>query len=140
MTWLIVHATATWFMVGLIWTIQSVHYPLFARVGAGNLVGYENEHTERMVRLLAIPAAVEISTGAALVWTRPAGVGVWLVLVAGALLVAIWTATAFVQVPLHRRLGEQPDAAVVAQLVSSNWLRTGLWTVRGVLVAVMLAL
>lgn len=140
MTWLIVHAAATWFMVGLIWTIQSVHYPLFARVGAGDLIGYESEHTERMVRLLAIPAGVEISTGAALVWTRPAGVGLWLVLVAGALLVAIWTATAFVQVPLHRRLGDQPDASVVVQLVRSNWLRTGLWTVRAVLVAVMLAL
>ena len=140
MTWLIIHATATWFMVGLIWTIQSVHYPLFARVGAGELIDYEKEHAERMVRLLAIPAVVEISTGAALVWTRPAEVGLWLVLATGALLVAIWTATAFVQVPLHRRLGGQPDTTAVAQLVRSNRLRTGLWTIRGVLVAVMLAL
>lgn len=139
MTWLIVHAAATWFMVGLIWTIQSVHYPLFARVGAADLTGYENEHTFRMLRLLAVPAGVEIATGAALVWTRPPGVGLVPVLIAGVFLVVIWTITAFVQVPLHRRLGDQPDHSVVSQLVRSNWLRTGLWTVRGMLVTGMLA-
>jgi hypothetical protein len=139
MTWLTIHAAATWFMVGLIWTIQSVHYPLFARVGGAELISYENEHTTRILRLLAIPAGLEISTGAVLVWIRPAGVGLWLVLVAGALLVAIWTTTAFVQVPLHRRLGDQPDGTVVQRLVRSNWLRTGLWTVRGMLVIVMVS-
>ena len=140
MTWLIAHAAATLFMVGLIWTIQSVHYPLFARVGAADLISYENEHTLRMVRLLAIPAGLEISTGAALMWARPSGVGLWLVLLAGALLVAIWTSTVFVQVPLHRRLADQPDGSVVVQLVRSTWLRTALWTGRGVLVVVMLGL
>lgn len=138
MTWLIIHAAATWFMVGLIWTIQSVHYPLFARVGGADLIAYENEHATRMLRLLAVPAGLEISTGAVLVWIRPAGVGLWLVLVSGVLLVAIWTITAFVQVPLHRRLGDQPDGSVVQLLVRSNWLRTGLWTVRGMLVGAML--
>ena len=28
------HAAATWALVGLIWTVQVVHYPLFALVGA----------------------------------------------------------------------------------------------------------
>lgn len=138
MTWLIVHAAATWFMVGLIWTIQSVHYPLFVRVDAADLAGYENEHTTRMGRLLAIPAGLEVLTGAVLVWTRPDGVGLWLVLVAGALLVATWTTTVLVQVPLHRRLSDQPDTSLVVKLVRGNWIRTGLWTARGVLVAVML--
>lgn len=138
MTWLIVHAASTWFMVGLIWTIQTVHYPLFARVGHAAFVRYEYEHTTRMGKLLALPAVVEIVTGAALVWTRPGEVGLWLVMVAGALLVAIWVVTALVQVPLHRRLGNGRDDAAIRQLVRRNWLRTGLWTARGVLVTAML--
>ncbi|MDR9451928.1 MAG: hypothetical protein RI637_11990 [Acidimicrobiia bacterium] len=138
MTWLIVHAAATWFMVGLIWTIQTVHYPLFARVGAADFVGYENEHTTRMARLLAVPAGVEIVTGAALVWTRPGEVSLWLVMVAGALLVAIWVTTALVQVPLHRRLSDEGRGTSLEQLVQSNWFRTGLWTARGMLVTAML--
>lgn len=140
MTWLIVHAAATWFMVGLIWTIQTVHYPLFARVGAADFVGYEKEHTTRMARLLAVPAGVEIVTGATLVWTRPGEVGLWLVMVAGALLVAIWVTTALVQVPLHRRLGDERDGTSLGHLVLSNWSRTGLWTARGILVTAMLLL
>jgi len=138
MTWLIVHAASTWFMVGLIWTIQTVHYPLFTRVGDAAFVRYEHEHTTRMGKLLALPAGVEIVTGAALVWTRPGEVGLWLVMVAGALLVAIWVVTALVQVPLHRRLGNGRDDVAIQRLVRRNRLRTGLWTARGVLVTAML--
>ena len=30
MTWLLLNLIVTWYMVGLIWLIQVVHYPLFA--------------------------------------------------------------------------------------------------------------
>ena len=68
---LILHAAATWFMVGLIWTIQSGHYPLVARVGERSFSAYEAEHTSRMARLLAVPAGIEVITGAGLLWFRP---------------------------------------------------------------------
>ena len=32
---LLLHAGATFFMCGLIWFVQIVHYPLFAQVGSG---------------------------------------------------------------------------------------------------------
>lgn len=34
---LLVHAAATWAMVGLVWFVQVVHYPLFAQVGGMSL-------------------------------------------------------------------------------------------------------
>jgi hypothetical protein len=40
-----VHLAATAAMVGLIWFVQVVHYPLFASVGADEFVAYENAHT-----------------------------------------------------------------------------------------------
>jgi len=139
MTLLLVHAAVTWFMVGLIWTIQLVHYPLFSRVGESEFAGYENEHTRRMGRLLVVPAGAEVVTGAALVWGRPPEVGLLAVLIAGALLVAIWIITAIVHVPLHSRLERGYSAVAAARLVAANWLRTGLWTARGVAVALMVA-
>lgn len=135
---LVVHAAATWFMVGLIWTIQSVHYPLFSRVGDEGFASYEAEHATRMVRLLAFPAAVEVVTGAALVWWRPSGVGLPIVLISGSLLAAVWITTALVQVAQHRRLHEGKDQQSIDRLVRTNRVRTALWTVRGVLVAAML--
>ena len=140
MTVLIVHVVATWFMVGLIWTVQLVHYPLFSSVGSGAFDEYEARHTRRMGALLAFPAPLEIITGAALAWSRPPGIPLWLVLGAGAVLAAIWIMTAVVQAPLHVRLSRSHDAADIRLLVRSNWWRTGLWTVRGAAIATMLAL
>jgi hypothetical protein len=134
---LAVHAATTWFMVGLIWTIQLVHYPLFDRVGEDAFARYEAEHVRRMGRLLAVPAPIEVVTAAALVIGRPPGVGLGLVLVAGAVLAAVWITTALVQVPLHDRLAAGPSSAATRRLVTSNRMRTAGWTLRGALVGVM---
>ena len=37
MALLLVHLAATWFLAGLIWVIQLVHYPLFAAVERADL-------------------------------------------------------------------------------------------------------
>lgn len=137
MTLLVVHAAATWFMAGLIWVIQVVHYPLFRRVGREEFVAYERDHTGRMGRVLAVPAITEIVTGAALVFVRPEGVPLGPVLAAGAVLAAIWVMTGLVQAPLHGRLSAGHDPALIDRLVGSNWWRTAGWTLRGVLVVVM---
>lgn len=138
MTLLVVHAAATWFMVGLIWVIQIVHYPLFRHVGEGSFVGFEREHTRRMGAVLAVPAITEIVTAAALVFVRPDDLPLWMVLVAGAVLAAIWIMTGLVQAPLHGRLSGGYSAELIDRLVSSNWWRTIAWSIRGVLVALML--
>ena len=35
---LLIHTAATWYLVGLVWFVQVVHYPLFSRVG-GRVIG-----------------------------------------------------------------------------------------------------
>jgi len=135
---LAIHAVATWFMVGLIWMVQTVHYPLFLRVTDPGFVAYEQGHTRRMGSLLAVPATVEVATAAALVWFRPDGVELGVILAAGALLAAIWVMTAVVQAPLHVRLSAGYQAQLIRRLVASNWWRTAFWSVRGALVASML--
>jgi hypothetical protein len=131
------HLAATWFMVGLIWVIQIVHYPLFAAVDSGSFVTYERSHTTRMGRLLAIPALTEIVTAALLALDPPEGVAAWSAWLAGSLLAAIWVVTLLVQVPLHKRLSTGSDPESLRRLVRSNWARTVLWTFRGVLAAAL---
>ena len=134
---LLAHAAATWFMVGLIWFIQVVHYPLFSSVGDDRFDDYHRQHSRRLSLLLGVVAVVEVVTAAALLWALPDSRA--LVLVAGALLAMIWIITATVQVPQHARL-RPGDHAGVARLVAGNWVRTALWTVRGLLVMWMLTL
>ena len=135
---LVVHAAATWGMVGLIWFVQVVHYPLFRSVGGAAFTGYEAEHQRRTTLVVMVVMPVELVTGLALLWVRPLGVDTAIVLAATALLGVVWISTALWQAPLHGRLGAGYDERLVGMLVASNWLRTVAWSVRGVLVAVML--
>lgn len=137
---LLTHAGATLGMVGLIWTVQVVHYPLFDGVGADAFPSYEARHSSAIGRLLILPAGLEVITAATLVVVRPPGVPMWLVLGAGAVLAGIWIMTALVQAPAHGLLSDGFDAAVHRRLVDSNWWRTIGWSVRGVAALAMVGL
>lgn len=126
-------------MVGLIWTIQLVHYPLFSRIEPGRFAAYEAGHTNRMGRLLALPATTEVVTGALLVWHRPPTVPLWLVILAGGILALTWIVTLLVQVPIHAKLAGGFDAATISRLIRLNWVRTAAWTLRGLLMLTMVA-
>ena len=82
---LLSHLIATVFMVGVIWTVQIVHYPLFGLVGE-RFIDYQAAHSTRVSTLIALPWAVQGLTGLALVARRPAGVPLWSVLADLALL------------------------------------------------------
>ena len=135
MTILLVNLLSTWFLVGLIWTIQVVHYPLFAAVGADRFVAYENAHARLITFVVGPVMLVEAATTVLLVVARPPSVPAWIVWAGLGLLAVIWLSTAFVQVPAHGRLAEGFDEVVHQRLVSSNWIRTIAWSARGGLLA-----
>ncbi|MGI9470789.1 MAG: hypothetical protein ACR2NZ_04615, partial [Rubripirellula sp.] len=55
----------------------------------------------------------------------------WAAITGLVLIVLIWLSTAFLQVPCHQQLSNGFDEAAYRRLVSSNWIRTALWTARG---------
>lgn len=135
---LIVHAFVTLALVGLIWTIQIVHYPLFARVGRAEFIVYEAEHARRMMMLVGPLMVVEAALAMALfVWPTP-GRSASLTWIGLALVVVLWTFTFLVSVPCHNRLARGFDAPTHRRLVRTNWIRTAAWTVRGVIAFAML--
>lgn len=136
---LLLHVAATWFMVGLIWLIQQVHYPLFASVGAEHFRDYEVAHTRRITPVVGVAMLTEAATGAALVFTPVGAAHPYVLGGSLALLALIWLSTAFLQVPMHTQLSAGFDAASHRFLVRSNWLRTVAWSARGVLVLYLLS-
>ena len=128
------HVASTLTLVGLIWFVQVVHYPLMARVGIGNFPTYEKEHQRLTTWVVGPFMLVELLTAGGLLWIRPAAIHFWMVLAGSLLLALIWGMTFLVQLPQHLRLsvGYQPD--VLRCLVAGNWWRTALWTTRGLLV------
>ena len=128
------HLLATLAMLGVIWTVQVVHYPLFAGVGEAGWAAYEAAHQSRITAVVGPLMVLELATAVWLVLDRPAALPAWAVVAGAALVGVIWASTAFVQVPLHAALGGAFDGDAHARLVATNWVRTAAWTARGALV------
>ncbi len=131
---LLAHLASTFYMVGLIWFVQVVHYPLFGSVGHKEFPDYERSHTALTTWVVGPGMFVEGVTAAILLWLCPAGVyqiGLWFGVF---LLAVIWLSTALIQVPCHTRLSSEFDLTTHQRLVRTNWLRTIAWSLRGILV------
>ena len=135
MEWLLpVHYAVTWALVGLIWTIQMVHYPLFAQVGPEHFVAYHRRHTREITLVVGPLMLAELVTAALLV--LEGNRDPWL-LASLPLLALIWISTGFVQIPLHNTLANGFDAKAHHRLVTSNWWRTAAWSARGICIMMM---
>jgi len=137
--WLVANLAGTAIMVGFIWTIQLLSYPMMAAVPADGFDAYEAAHTRRVTVLLATIAPLEVVAAAGVVLFAD-DVPVWLSVGAGALLVAIWLSTALFFAPLHMRLGDGFDPVLHRRLVTTNWQRTIAWTARGAAAVAMIAI
>lgn len=135
-TLLLVHLVATAFMTGLIWYVQVVHYPLMAGWPHDDFGRWEASHRERTAAVVIPAMLVEGATAAWLGIRPPRRVSPWLFAAGAAALVCIWASTFFLQVPAHGMLTLGWDADVHARLVATNWIRTALWSMRLVLIAI----
>ena len=118
----------------MIWTIQIVHYPLFAAVGKG-FRAYHELHMRRITWVVGPLMLVELGSALVLWSNPPAGTSgrLWL---AGLLLLAVvWIETGLFAVPQHGRLEGGFEAGTHRSLMAGNLVRTLAWTARGALVA-----
>jgi hypothetical protein len=133
MAWLVpaLHLAATWFMCGVIWFVQVVHYPLFGSVTAEAFAAYERRNT-RLTTLVVGPVMVVEALSALALTVGPLARGGAAPVVGLALLAGIWLSTFLLQVPAHAVLERGFDARAHRRLVRTNWIRTAAWTARGV--------
>ncbi len=132
---LAVHLAVTWFMTGVIWFVQLVHYPLFAAAAGPSFAAYHRRHLALVTWVVAPAMLVELATGLLLAWAPPPGLSPWTPTAGLALLAIIWLSTALVQVPCHDRLRSGFDAAKHRRLVTSNWIRTASWSARALMLS-----
>ena len=131
---IVVHAAASMFMVGLIWTIHYVHYPLFAYVGESTYASFQAVHVERIGRLLFVPWLTEgfsligIVALAFLGGRRTLRVPA---VINGAAMAIVLVMSGFWSAPAHGKLAEGFDKAVHDELMTVNLIRTLAWTVCG---------
>jgi hypothetical protein len=136
---LLLHVASTGMMIGVIWFVQIVHYPMFSLVGRAGFAAYEAAHSRLTTVVVAPPMLVELATGAYLALRAPPGMPPAALWAGLALIAVIWLSTWLLQVPKHRALEAGFDPAAHRALVGTNWIRTVAWTARGILLLVLLA-
>lgn len=125
---LVALVASTWWLCGMIWMVQLVHYPLFSSVGEDGFAAYEAAHSTRISWLLVGPWAIQGIATAWVLLAPPAGVPRWLAVLGAVLAATTVIVTVLVSVPQHEALSDGFDAAAHARLVSTNWWRTLAWT------------
>jgi len=131
-------AASTWFMTGVIWFVQIVHYPLFAKVGTNTFQEYQNKNVRLTGSVVAPPMVLEafLSLWAAMFNNFQSSSLLWINF---ALVFMIWVLTALFSVPCHDRLRLSGfDESVHKRLVVFNWSRTLLWSLCSIIMTAFL--
>ncbi len=128
----IVHLAATWFLVGLIWTIHFVHYPSFASIDEGKYQEFQQRHMGAMGVLVGPPWLTEGLCVLAVFALAPTP-GLRIAATIGGLLeVAVIAVTIVSAIPAHDRLTNGFNVDAHRSLMRGDRLRTVAWTGRAV--------
>ncbi|WP_145216034.1 hypothetical protein [Gimesia alba] len=137
-TLFLLQLVSTFYMVGLIWFVQIVHYPLFALVGRPGFTRYQQAHQIRTTYAVGPMMLTEAATTVAIVYWPPPGMGPAFTWTGVGLLFIVWISTAVLQVPRHHVLAARFSPRHIRGLVFSNQVRTFAWTCRGLLLLIYL--
>lgn len=128
---LIINLFSSFFLCGLIWVVQLVHYPSFHGFDKVDYHKWMNFHISG-ISVIVVPLMLT-ELGSSLLLTfidapfpviQQTGLGI---------VILIWLITFIVQVPLHEKLTGGYDKEVVDKLIRSNWWRTLLWSLKSAL-------
>ena len=125
-------------MIGFIWLVQIVNYPLFTFVDKRDYVSFQKAHMLRIGMLVIPVMIIELITGILLVYLSSDyfNISIW----NAVLLAIIWIVTFGVFTFIHGSLRRGYDGILIQKLVLLNWIRTGLWSFRSVLLSATIIL
>jgi hypothetical protein len=131
-------ALVSFWVLGEIWLVQWVIYPLFQRVGVAEYIGYHRQYAQRIPLPVIVPGFASFLLPVPLAifgpplpaWMHAANIGLGLV----GLVV-----TVALEIPRHARLERDgKHDTVIAELIRYNWPRTASITLQaGVTVAML---
>lgn len=113
-------------MLGVIWQVQLLTYPQFLNIPETHFARYHRAHSKQMGWLVVPLMTAELAAAGLTAFLFP-GIFSYSAL---ALVLFIWASTGLIQVPLHQKLTAGWDETTARKLISTNWIRTILWTLR----------
>ena len=129
---LAMHLVLASIMVGVIWVIQLVHYPSFRFTDREKYVSFQIFHM-RNISFIVVPVMI-LEFLCVLLLVLYYSNHESLLRISFILLLIIWLVTALFFAQIHQKLSKGYDETLVRNLVSLNWIRTLLWTIRTIII------
>ncbi len=121
-----IHTFSSFALFGLIWTVQLVHYPTFLYVSEGEFSKFEDFH-KKAITLIVMPLMLlELLSATGLLYFEYNTIH----LINFVIVTLIWMSTMFISVPLHNDLSDGKNEKSIEKLISTNWIRTILWSIK----------
>lgn len=127
----IIHLVSSFMMIGIIWLVQIINYPLFALVPEQFFKEYHKKHLTRSQWIIVPLMLIELLSGFLLLFWYIPQVSYWLYLLNFFLIFLVWIETFLIQAPKHNQLQASHSQKSIEQLVNLNWLRTITWSLHG---------
>ena len=127
----------TWMLVGLTWFVQLVHLPLLKKIKEG-FVEYERSYLKRVSFLVGPLMFFEVISAVFLFRLAKRGMESHLATTNLIALIVIWLSIFLFQVVLHQKLSIRFSRKTLDALVATNWVRTILTTLKGIVMLVLL--
>ncbi len=134
----LVNVCISWFMVGLIWIIQIVTYPIFSSVGGYKYDKFHSKHVSLITPLVAPLMLFELAVAVVLLLVSGPYWNYGYSVVNLVFLAIIWASTFLIQIPLHVKLSVKFEKKNHTRLVRTNWIRTFAWTMKGLLSTILI--
>lgn len=116
-------------LLGLIWIVQLVHYPAFQFIDRDRFQEFEDFHTRRISFIVAPLMILELLLAVLLLVGSSYSIGYIFLSI---IVVLIWLSTIFLSVPCHKELAIDKNDVIIKRLIITNWFRTILWSIKGV--------
>ena len=127
------HVFSCWLMVGVIWVVQLLLYPFFKRIGENEFAALHEFHMNKITWIVAPLMVVELASALGLFWCETDFIFFWNLIS----VIMIWLLTVFWNVPTHTHLNFKSGESK-KNLVSRNWPRTFIWSLRAVFLFLMI--
>lgn len=127
MSLIVLEMIFTSYLVGLIWTIQRVHYPSFSFIEETSYKTFQNFHMKQITFVVGPIMLAEMVISVKNLINSNFGL---IEAINFSLLSIIWISTILWTVPLHNQLLERKDKRIIKKLVKSNLLRSIIWSLR----------
>lgn len=136
--YLLIWSVISFWGLGQIWFCQIVIYPLFAKVGEAEYVGYHRFYTSRIPLPVILPGFASFLLPIALAFFGPV-VPAWMTAANIALGIVGLLVTVLLEIPRHNMLEKNgKNDRTIAELIRYNWPRTASFTLQAGVTMAML--